>query len=157
MKKSARKRSKVIGRGSSSFSRSTLYLMGDHILKLEGQFTETYRRFYFKDLQSAYWIKNRGSLWAMIIFILLFIAIAIPFFINDLPGVAAFPAGIALLATIYLLFIQATGGYVHFYLSTPAQEERIREIKTQRKARKILRLIESHIERSQSDHDHSIS
>jgi len=72
---------RVPGLGSGLFVRSRLYLGPDHLLQVGAVgWNETYRRFYFRDIQAlvirpSEWGKLYSAIWALLMFLFAIIAV----------------------------------------------------------------------------------
>ncbi|MBN1671172.1 MAG: hypothetical protein JXR37_09080 [Kiritimatiellae bacterium] len=147
------------GRGVGSFgaiatTRHTLWLGPDHVLAVRNNgYTEDYKRFYFKDIQSILACKNSsGTAWTVIlagptVFCLtLFIAAA------ALGWSAGALIGWAIPSCIFgvpLLIHLARGTTCTCYLRTAVQTERLYSLSRFRRAMTVINLLRPHIEAAQ--------
>ncbi|QYY35096.1 hypothetical protein [Ruficoccus sp. ZRK36] len=138
-----KKKYKRLGRGSTLIQAFYLYDAEDHLLMVNGSFTEEYRRFYYQDIQAAL-IKNQVG--KMVFLILLLLALLGGTAISLSAGGDFVPFALvlglpALIILAWGLPIMLTGGFCKFYLQSEVQNMEIPPVKSVKKARKIISLI----------------
>ena len=122
-----------------STSRSNLWLGSDHLLSVETEgYTESYRRFYFKDIQAFILHKSRRQMMLSLVlgfFTTLFTLIVL---VNDAIELKIVFSIVALLFGIPLVLNLALGPTCNCDLRTAVQTERIPSMGRLRRARKVL-------------------
>ena len=133
------------------FYRYTLWMGRDHLLHIAtGIFTEEYKRFYFRDIQSL--IVHKSKFWLVWNFVLLFLAFvsALLSFVNDdierLVG-----AMIAILLAMIVLISFVRGPGCVCYIQTAVQQQKLRSISRINKAQKIMDSLKPVIHKSQQE------
>ncbi len=148
----ADKKYKLIARGGSAMQRCRLYRADDHLLHVTGTYIEEYRKFYYSDIRGALIQENKKKSWIAALSIALFIAISVLLFtIGDSPAV---PLGIfcSIIAAILVLYLAPTlvsGGFASLYIVTSVQHGRVAAVKSRRKARKVVGIIQQQLKLNQ--------
>ena len=133
------------------FYRYTLWMGQDHLLHIAtGIFTEEYKRFYFRDIQSL--IVHKSKSWLVWNFVLLSLALVSALIAVAIDGIERFAPGIIaiLLVTIVLIsFIRGPGCVC--YIQTAVQKQKLRSISRINKAQKIMDSLKPIIHRYQQE------
>jgi hypothetical protein len=146
---------KLPGRGLTWGGPSRVWLGGDHVLLvLTRGYSETYRRFFFKDIQGIIVRRTHvGKIWNAIwaSFLVFFALLAL--LVNDNPGsivlgCIAAPFGIALLVNLLL------GPTCAFHIRTAVQTERLPAISRVASAQKFMALIQPFVTAAQGELSH---
>ncbi len=137
------------GRDASLIHRSELWLGADHLLRVDMQgVTETYRRFYFGDIQAIIVRTTRqwiGEVIATSVVPVPLLALAL-FSVGELAWLWYVPFGLAVLG---LLVVLARGKSCECYLKTAVQMDRLSSLKRLRTARQFIALVKPLIEQAQ--------
>jgi len=138
--------------GRSGLSRQRVYLGDDHVLVVDGFLTETYRRFYFRDIEA---IMLRKTASGLIVFIILAVLLFPFVFMMFSPGIIARRFGIVFAATLFILLAANTleGPTCSCRFITAVQSERLTSIVRLRKAHKILQQVLPRIQAAQGEFD----
>jgi hypothetical protein len=135
---------KVPGSGTNGFLKFRLYRGSDHLLQVASSgFTETYKRFYFADIQ-AFTLQqtNTGKLWNVLwgglaaIFLLLSTAAQ--------PG-ALVLAGISLCYVGFLITNLAFGPTCVCFVHTAVQRQKMGALSRVRRAQRVIRSLHAEI------------
>ena len=136
------------GFGTTAFSSGSLWLGPDHLLSVESNgYTETYKRFYFRDIQAILIQKTKRYLWWNIIvgsialicsiFVLLMAASTDQWRSGDMAG-AIVLGSIAALWVLVLLINFFLGPTCKTFLRTAVQIEKLPSLNRIRKTRWVL-------------------
>ena len=120
-------------------SRTSLWLGPDHLLYVESNgYTETYKRFYFRDIQ-AFTVQQTPTARTVNI-ILLVVTLLFVFFglMSDETGFKIFHFIVAGLFGVILLFNALPGASCKCYVRTAVQTEELGALARLRRARKVL-------------------
>src|SRR5437868_5417157 len=137
---------KLPGRGWTWTGRARAWLGEQHILLVTGRtFFESYRRFFFKDVQAVIVRRTHigkiwSGVWALVFVFFAGIALAVndPIGTPVLVGIAA-PFGLAMIANLLL------GPTCACYIRTAVQIERVPAVSRLRAARQFLAIVEPFI------------
>ena len=113
-----------------------------------GIFTEEYKRFYFRDIQSL--IVHKSKFWLLWNFVLLFLAFVsalLSLAIDDIERLVGAMIAILLAMIVLISFIRGPGCVC--YIQTAVQKQRLRSISRIKKAQKIMDTLKPIIHRSQ--------
>jgi hypothetical protein len=147
------------GRARRLFGTSTLWYAYDHLLLVNQQsFSETYHRFYFRDIQSISTHRNdRGSVWWALLALasILVVVPAVAMFVAGAPWrwVWSVPAGV-LLISLGVHWWRGTTCTCH--MRTILQDVEIAPLRRVRWVRSALAIIEPLIEMSQGPFDRAL-
>lgn len=138
---------KKVAAGGGSFERQKLYFGDDHLLVIDGTYSERYRRLYYKDIQALLRYPTAGSIILQVILIF----ILIPSLIGLLSGdefawgylFPIVPIGLILAYSIYL------GRSCRIALKTQVQLVRLSAVGNLRKARKFEARLTERVEQAQ--------
>lgn len=140
---------RLSGRKRTFFGYNTLYLGKDHVLGIHCRaFTEDYKRFYYKDIQTVITHKTSNHIFQNI-FIILLLAFFLwmAYFLRQDGGVVFLVfAGLCLAGLIYNLWLGPTSVT---HIQTAVQTERLRSLGRFRHARKAMNLIKELAEQAQ--------
>lgn len=150
----AEKKYKILARGSFGIRHCRLYRTDDHLLQVSGTYIEEYRKFYFREIKGAliqrHKVKNRVA--AVTLGSLTLLSILLLNFSDPVAwGFGVFCSAITLILLLYFLPALLTGGFASLYLVTAVQHGRITAVSSFRKARKVVRFIESQLELEQPE------
>lgn len=138
------------GRGRQTFGASTLWEADDHLLLVTSTgFSESYRRFFYRDIGAIVVTRTRG----MIIQLLIFGVIALLFAVGALAAWQALALVLWILAGAFALVSVITlllGPTCKCSLRTPVQTHPLPSITRLRTARKVLARITPRIEAAQA-------
>ena len=129
---------KVPGLGTGVFEYSRLYVGPDHLLLVGSMaWNESYRRFYFRDIQAviirpSVWGKIQNALWALMLFLAAIIAIQV----SDVGAVIAWI--IASLFALGLVINSLRGPTCVCYIQTAVQTTKLSPLDRVRRAQKFL-------------------
>jgi hypothetical protein len=126
------------GRGSSAFEQSRLYLGPDHLLLVTSSgYSESYRRFYLRDIQAITVRKTvRGQVWNSILAFLTLLAVIIAF---QLSGAAMFIwSGIAGILLALLAVNFGRGPTCLCQIRTAVQIRPLPPLNRLRRARRVI-------------------
>ena len=133
------------------FYRYTLWMGRDHLLHIStGIFTEEYKRFYFRDIQS--FIVHKSKSWLVWNFVLLFLALfsaLLSFAVDDIERLVGAMIAILLAMIVLISFIRGPGCVC--YIQTAVQQQKLRSISRINKAQKIMNSLKPIIHRSQQE------
>lgn len=136
----------------STFSNQRLYLAEDHLLAVDGTMSESYRRFYYRDIQAI--LLRPTAAYAVINTLLvgLLLLIALLFLTGD-PVAHGF--GIVLGGTtLFVLFLNLVKGRTcECRFLTSVQSFRIRALHRRGKAHRVLNRIMPMLQAAQGDFD----
>jgi hypothetical protein len=142
------------GVGALIFSRCRLYLGHDHVLSLETKgFTESYRRFYFPDIQAIVTIKTRK--WNRLNVILPLVT-SLLFILTMLVGAGPGKIALAAVGIIFLaVFLQnlLRGPTCDCYIMTAVQKEQLPSLGRVRTANKVIAMLSRSVEAVQGTLD----
>lgn len=132
--------------------RVSLWRGRDHLLKVtSSNFTEDYRRFYFKDIQSITILKtNNGFGWTVVMAILTVLCLVIAFAIGGMGGAIFCVIVISFLVLILAINV-ALGPTCKCWIRTAVKSERIESLGRLRKARKVLAALRPFILEAQGE------
>ena len=129
---------KVPGLGTGVFEYSRLYVGPDHLLLVGSMaWNESYRRFYFRDIQAviirpSVWGKIQNAVWALMLFLAAIIAIQV----SDVGAVIAWI--IASLFALGLIVNTLRGPTCVCYIQTAVQTTKLSPLDRVRRAQKFL-------------------
>ena len=129
---------KVPGLGTGVFEYSRLYVGPDHLLLVGSMaWNESYRRFYFRDIQAviirpSVWGKIQNALWALMLFLAAIIAIQV----SDVGAVIAWI--IASLFALGLIVNTLRGPTCVCHIQTAVQTTKLSPLDRVRRAQKFL-------------------
>src|SRR5206468_2514837 len=130
------------GSGFGAFSRSSLWLGPDHLLLVERRgYTENYKRFFFRDIQSLTIRQtNRHKIWSLILGIIAAICFALAFVILAAEGVIGFwiMIGMAAFFSFFLGLNVLAGPASTCHLRTAVQTEELPSLSRLKRVRKVL-------------------
>ncbi len=133
------------------FYRYTLWMGRDHLLHIAtGIFTEEYKRFYFRDIQSL--IVHKSKSWLVWNFVLLSLAFVSALIAVAIDGIERFAPGIIailLVSLVLISFIRGPGCVC--YIQTAVQQQKLRSISRINKAQKIMDSLKPVIHGSQQE------
>lgn len=160
MAKQARYKKLIANRSVGGTSR--LYLGPDgsapeHILYVQGNYTEKYRKFPLKDLQSISTRTDRTRMVAMVILGLLLLILGVIIFSSTLEydgpefalWVSLWPGVPAAMFLGYAVWVGTGGGFCKTFLCTAVQMTKIEGLDNHRKVKKLLRKIRPLLEAAQ--------
>jgi len=137
------------GRGATLTYYASLYESSDHLLQAASTgYTETYKRFYFRDIQAIIIRKTNWSLFWSLIWFLPALVLASLALANRGAMEPAFWVGTGLLL-LGVVINQALGPTCICHVQTAVQTEKLPSLKRIRTARRILNRIKPHIEAAQ--------
>mgnify|MGYP003343906629 CR=1 FL=1 len=141
---------KLPGRGSTVVARHRLHLGADHILAIESNgFHETYRRFFFRDIQAISLRRTpRGGL-ASLILLIVTLWLGLVGFLSSDPGVGSVMMGGAVLFLVLLLYSLVLGPTCVCQIQTGVQSTRLHALSRMRAARAFLGKVRPFIEAAQ--------
>ena len=141
-----RARFAVISAGSTS-----LWLGKDHLLSIDSTgYTESYKRFYFRDIQAFFLRKTEGQKWVGLILAVLVGLFFFPAALGEGPVRIVFGTGAAIFALAFLLNL-ALGPACSCQLRTAVQVEELPSLVRIRRARKILERLRPLISAAQGE------
>jgi hypothetical protein len=144
---------RLLSRGSSSFARHALYSEQDHLLCITGSYTETYRRFFYRDLQAVMIRKTVAGFYmnvALGLLVVTFIALGLRSFEWMFTSVYWI---LGLIFTIPLIINLWLGPTCECRFQTAVQFERVEALNRLKKARKVIQQIMPMIESAQGPFD----
>lgn len=131
-------------------SYSKLYIAKDHLLCIDKRFcSETYKRFYFKDIQSLAYFKTNRWLFNLLAIGSIFILFLIIILLIDATELQIFMGGFALLVLILLIKEYFLGPTCRFFIKTAVQTEELPSLDRIRNVRKGRPIILSAIHAKQ--------
>jgi hypothetical protein len=138
----AKEYKRIGGRGARRrqfFTKNTLWLGADHLLQVEHTgYTEEYKRFYFRDIQSIIVQKdNRFLIWSLVLGGLLATCIALIIWIDDQIGKIVF-GWVAAPLFLALVINLIKGPSCYTRIKTAVQEEEVPAFRRVRKTQKAL-------------------
>jgi hypothetical protein len=138
------------GRGLFSLSRHSLWLGSDHLLSVQNHnYTESYRRFYFKDIQALLIRPSRqGYFWTALF--LLGVGGAALLMTNEEAAAKGFGLGFGLFFLLLLIIHWWKGSTCHSYLKTAVSQEELPALGRRPTATRVIQKIYPLIEASQS-------
>jgi len=120
-------------------SRTSLWLGPDHLLFVESNgYTETYKRFYFRDIQ-AFTLQRTNTATYVNIFLAIVTLLFIVFgLVSEIPGVRILHFSVAGIFGLLLLLHAIPGASCKCNIKTAVQTEELSALARLRKARKVL-------------------
>lgn len=144
MARQAKQYTKLSGRSVTSVQ--TCYLGEDHLLVLDGYYTETQRKLYYKDIEAILITKtNTGKVCGVIaiLFLLLFLIIAL----SNLENGGWIGAVIFMIfPALFIAYIGYQNGTAAIGVQTSVQTATLDGVRTYRKARKVEAKLAKRIE-----------
>ena len=139
------------GSAFSARTRASLYLGGDHLLSVHNSgYTESYKRFYFRDIQAIVTQKTGdGTLWSIFFSIFTAAWILIALIIDDPVLSIVFgwmPAGLFLFSFIVNLF---RGPTCKSYIYTAVTKEKLHSLGRLRNTQRVMNQVRPFIETAQ--------
>jgi hypothetical protein len=135
-----------------STSRSSLWLGNDHLLQIDASgYTESYKRFHFRDIQALVLCKTDTWLYLGVIFAALASLFGLIALLGGGPVVAWIFGCIAAIFALCLLFDLIAGPTSKCYLRTAVQTERLVSITRLRRARKVFDTLRPWIRNAQGE------
>lgn len=120
-------------------SRTSLWLGSDHLLYVESNgYTETYKRFYFRDIQAFTVQKTPVARTVNIIFAVVTLLFLLFGLLSETPGLKIFLFVLAGLCGLILLFNAAPGASCKCYVRTAVQTEELSALARLPRTRKVL-------------------
>ena len=129
---------RVPGLGSGAFENSRLYVGPDHLLLVGSTaWSESYRRFYFRDIQAVIirtsaWGKIQNAVWALLFFLVAIIAIQV----SDIGAIIAWI--IASLFALGLIVNTLRGPTCVCHIQTAVQTTKLSPLGRVRRAQQFL-------------------
>ena len=130
--------------GRSTFSVQKSFLAEDHLLVVDGHYTETYKRLYFKDIEAVLVCPTSSGMIIAAIMTLLSASLVLLGITNDL--LFTIPA---IIPAIFAILLFYGGGSVRFGVQTAVQTVLLDGVKSKRKARKVKDQLVAQVERVQ--------
>ena len=133
------------------FYRYTLWMGRDHLLHIAtGIFTEEYKRFYYRDIQSLIVHKSKSWLvWNFVVLFLAFVSALLSFAVDDIERLVGAMIAILLAMIVLISFIRGPGCVC--YIQTAVQRQKLRSISRINKAQKIMNSLKPIIHRYQQE------
>jgi len=137
------------GLGSGAFENVTLYVAADHLLQVSSSgFTETYRRFYFRDVQAILLRASaHGKIWNCVWGFLAFLPAIVAMQLSGAPAVVWW--GISGIFLFLLVINVARGPTCVCQVRTAVQTRPLPSLNRVRRASKVIALLKPLIEAAQ--------
>lgn len=128
----------------------TLWLASDHVLSVDTHlFSEDYKRFYLRDIQSITLAKTRrGFVWNIILSCFIALWLAVMFFQSTMEGRIAWLVVTAIFGILLTLNV-VRGPTCICHIVTAVHQEALPSLDRIKKAEKVLRILRRHIENAQ--------
>ncbi len=136
--------------GPSSFSTQRLYAGSDHILAVDGQYEEHYKRFFYKDIQALCISRTKlGAIFTGVLFCFLATATLMVVTGDESWKIGGYILGtpVVILLIIHLL----RGPTCDCRVKTAVQFERLRTLNRLRKARRVVEKLTETIHEAQGE------
>ncbi len=136
--------------GPSSFSNQRLYAGSDHLLAVDGQYEEEYRRFFYKDIQAFIIARTRqADISSGVLLCILAFASFMVLSEDQAFQIGGYIIGapILILLVIHLLI----GPTCDCRVKTAVQIERLRSLGSRRKARRVVGKLSQRIHEAQGE------
>ena len=135
-----------------SASRSSLWLGKDHVLQIDSSgYTESYKRFHFRDIQALAMCATQTWLYLAVVFAALASLFALVAIVGGGPVVGGIFGGIAGVFALCLIFDLIAGPTAKCYLRTAVQTETLFSIKRLRAARRVFEALRPLIRNAQGE------
>jgi hypothetical protein len=135
-----------------STSRSSLWLGKDHLLQIDTSgYTESYKRFYFRDIQALVLSKTDTWLYVAVVFAALASLFGLIAGLGGGPVIAWIFGSICGIFAVCMLFDLVAGPTSKCYLRTAVQTERLVSITRLRRARKVFETLRPLIHNAQGE------
>ena len=139
-------------RGFISHSSCTLWLGADHLLQVESQsgYSEDYKRFYLRDIQSIIIRKTQtAAIWNAILAVVAAVFGLIAWSVRETPAAVVVLGSFAAILLVCLVINAARGPISICHLKTAVQIDQLPSLRRLRNARKALAILEPLIEQAQ--------
>jgi hypothetical protein len=126
------------GTGGHMMNRASLWETDDHLLLVNGHLvSESYRRFYFRDIQAFTVCETKGGLWRTLIIGIFAVLLAVPAFFLPTAGAVVF-GGLALVFAVVAGVNALRGPTCLCKIHTAVQMQELPSLNRLRSARQVL-------------------
>lgn len=142
----ARPYKRLPGQGRQLLSNTTLWESEDHLLAVNSHsVSESYRRFYFRDIQAIVICQTKAALITNIMLGVIMLAFGVPAMMTDIPGLRMFLGIIAGSFLVLLVINMLRGPSCKCNLRTAVQTQDLPSLNRVYTARKVLAKVQAKV------------